>query len=346
MPPWSAWETIIRRDRMGRGVASFRSGDAWLGDGELERAAVALANSARRVAIVTGFCIADADPPAAETDGPPGTLFLARALLSLGFDVTLISDCYGVPLLRAGAELWKLLSPRCAIVEMPLEWHDQTALDSWVDVLLDSEMARGLTHVVAIERVGPSHTVESISAREGAAVLEEFERETPLEHRNEPHNMRGKLIGQFTAPAHRIFERIGERNLELTTIGIGDGGNEIGMGRFPWSVLRSAIGIGPGAHTACRIAADYTIVAGVSNWGAYALGLGLAVLLGRRELATEWVGEQQQQLIECLVRAGAVDGVVKERKVSVDGLAMPDYLKILEELRESACRCQRKRPAT
>lgn len=167
----------------------------------------------------------------------------------------------------------------------------------------------------------------------------EFERETPPEHRDEPHNMRGKLIGQFTAPAHRIFERIVERRLPVATIGIGDGGNEIGMGRFEWSVLRSAIGIGPGAHTACRIATDHTIVAGVSNWGGYALALGLAVLRGRGDLAADWTCEQQYQLIECLVDAGAVDGVSKQRAVSVDGLTMPDYLAVLECLRDSTLRC-------
>src|SRR5437016_3765029 len=38
-------------------------------------------HAAPAVAIVTGFFIPHADPPAAETDGPLGALFLARALV-------------------------------------------------------------------------------------------------------------------------------------------------------------------------------------------------------------------------------------------------------------------------
>lgn len=335
-PPWSEWETLIRRDPGGRGVASFVYDGRPLGFGDLERAALDLARSARRVALITGFCIVDADPPSAETDGPPGTLFLARALGELGVNVVLLSDAYGVPLLDVGCSLWNLTSPDCEIVEVPI---DAVRADAWTDAFLDEQLARGLTHVVAIERAGPSHTFESVSDSEGPTAADRFAREVPPEHRGVHHNMRGTAIDRVTAPAGQIFEQITARRLDVATIGVGDGGNELGMGKFPWTVLREAVRVGPGACTACRIKADHTIVAGVSDWGAYALALGVAVLRGRADLAANWTGAEQRRLIERLVAAGAVDGVAKQRAVSVDGLAMEEYLNVLESLRSSALQC-------
>src|SRR5687767_2503750 len=55
-----------------------------------------------RVAVVTGFFIPAAEPPAGETDGPPGALFLARALTPLGIQVALASDPFCLNALDAG----------------------------------------------------------------------------------------------------------------------------------------------------------------------------------------------------------------------------------------------------
>ena len=78
-----------------------------------------LAQRASCVAIVTGFCIVDAQPPAAETDGPPGALFLAKSLTTLGVEVVLISDKYGCDALGIGCDHYGL--PRSMIYEFPLE---------------------------------------------------------------------------------------------------------------------------------------------------------------------------------------------------------------------------------
>jgi hypothetical protein len=327
-PPWNEWETLIRRDPGARGVASFLHQGQPLCYGNLERAARNLARSAHRVAIVTGFCIADAEPPAAETDGPPGALYLARALVDMGVEVVLLTDRYGHPVLTAGATLWNL-SPHVEIDEAPLDFAEA---GDWITNWLDAQCVRGLTHVVAIERVGPSHTAGSVRRTESPEIAERFALTVPPEHHDAHHNMRGKIIDEFTAPLGLVFDRITAMRLPVTTIGIGDGGNELGMGAFPWSVLSDAIRIGSGAWTACRIAADFTIVAGVSNWGAYALGLGVAALRGKAGSIRGWGVRAQQDLIEHLVESGAVDGVSKQRRATVDGLEMRDYLAVLKEL--------------
>lgn len=62
---------------------------------------------------------------------------------------------------------------------------------------------------------------------------------------------------------------------KITTIGIGDGGNEIGMGKVQPKVIEH---IQNGRNIACAVATDYLVTAGVSNWGGSALVAALHVL--------------------------------------------------------------------
>lgn len=329
--PWSAIEARIHCDPGGRGLASYRSGGSPLDAGQLAAAATHLAQNARAVGIVTGFCVDSAHPPAAETDGPPGALFLARVLQSLGIEVDLVSDAYGLPLLAAGCEACGL--PRGRVHEFPA--GDPADVDPWIDAALTAGPARRWTHLVSVERAGPSHTRGSLLAqpRTGPAPVERFERQVPSISRDVCHNMRGMPIDHLTAPVHRLFDAIAARQLPITTLGIGDGGNEIGMGCVPWETLCEAIGQGPGELTACRVATNYLLLAGVSNWGAYALALASAALRGRRDVVAAWTVADERRLIELLVRdAGAVDGVTGQRVATVDGLPLEAYLAPLADV--------------
>jgi D-glutamate cyclase len=340
-PDWPALEAILARDPGGRGVASYRRQGRLLAAGQLEASARSLAEGGRHVAIVTGFCVAGAAGLAAETDGPPGALYLARALKALGCDVTLIGDAIGLPLLTIGCRLWSLEG--VAVREFPFASAGQ--VDAWIDDFLtvppSSSPFRPLTHLLAIERVGPSHTLTSLAAqpRAGAAPADDFEREVPLQHRDVCHNMRGELIDAWTAPTHRIFEAIQASALPIETIGLADGGNEIGAGAIAWEVWREAISQGPAGRVACRIATDQLILAGVSNWAAYALAVAVAALCDRRDLISAWNTASQRLLIETLVReGGAVDGLSRLSQATVDGLPLESYLATLDEI------CQAVRP--
>src|SRR5262245_50720249 len=71
--------------------------------GDFEKACADLANHpGPHVAIVTGFFILSATPPAAETDGPPGSVFLARAIAELGGRVTVLCDGRCTTAIEAG----------------------------------------------------------------------------------------------------------------------------------------------------------------------------------------------------------------------------------------------------
>src|SRR5262245_25229331 len=69
-----------------------------------------------RPATVTGFYIPTAPPPAAETDGALGAVFLARALAPLSIKVALITDGFCERARRAGLAACGLQQQTAVIV--------------------------------------------------------------------------------------------------------------------------------------------------------------------------------------------------------------------------------------
>ena len=328
-------ERLIRRDPARRGLISSESTWGPLCPGHLAHAAKHLAEHGRRAIIVTGFFIPGASPPSAETDGPPGAALLAAALTHAGLSVQIVTDepC------RSAVEV--------AAREMGLAredvWTIPTSRDeqeAWCANILEEASHRlPLTHLIALERVGPSHTSDSIreqlrttEASESVG-LAEFERLVPEADRGRCHNMRGECLDAHTAPLHRLFEMAMTR-AGICTIGIGDGGNEIGMGSIPWHELHRRLNDPNAARVPCRIATDWTIVAGISNWGGQALAAATLLLNGKADAARDWATHQQQQLLERLVKEGpAVDGITRLQEPTVDGLPFLTYIQPWEGLR-------------
>ena len=106
------------------------------------------------------------------------------------------------------------------------------------------------------------------------------------------------------------------------SIGIGDGGNEIGMGKVRDAVASLSI---RGAVTPC----DELVVADVSNWGAYALILFLGRWAGKDLLADL----APLEVLEYLSSLGSVDGVTGENTLTEDGMPADEGLALIEELR-------------
>jgi hypothetical protein len=149
----------------------------------------------------------------------------------------------------------------------------------------------GVTHALSIERCGRS--------ADGA-----------------PRNMRGENISAFTTPLDELF-----LSGPWQRIAIGDGGNEIGMGSLPASLIGAHVA--HGEKIACATPADHLIVAGVSNWGAYALIGALAVLRDdwRATLTDCLDAARDEAILRAMVNDGpAVDGVTRHRTLTVDSL--------------------------
>jgi hypothetical protein len=143
--------------------------------------------------------------------------------------------------------------------------------------------------------------------------------------------MKGRDITASMSPAHLLFEAAARQSPPVTTIGIGDGGNEIGMGKIPWEIIRR--NISNGCVVACRVPTDHLIVCGISNWGAYGLAAGVLALSGGPFDRALFDAERERELLQVMVERGPlVDGVTGQPTVSVDGLEFDRYVEPLRRL--------------
>jgi uncharacterized protein YcsI (UPF0317 family) len=297
--------------------------------GDFQAACRSIAETAdAAVGVVTGFFIPTADPPAGETDGPLGVVFLARALTPLGIRVVLLSDAFCIPALAAGIGMAGLRKSVALVTLPPASQFPALSADAYWEAVADR--TGRLTHLIALERVGPSHTLQSL-AEQAPPALEQFRAEVPAEHHDRCHTMRGLDITDKMCPAHLLFEAESRRKAGVLTIGIGDGGNEIGMGKIAWPTL--ARNIPRGGLVACRTATDHLIVCGVSNWGAYGLAAGVRLLRGQGLDAELLSPQKEAELLECMVRQGPlVDGVTGKETATVDGLSFERYVEPLRKI--------------
>jgi hypothetical protein len=257
------------------------------------------------IAIVTGFFIPHAQPPCGETDGPLGAIFLVQAFTSLGISVTLLTDPFCDRALKCGLDACGL-GASILINTLPPPTCSWTA---FLDVDWRHFSNRmSVTHLLALERVGPGS--------DGRC-----------------RNMHALDITDQNNPAHLLFEDAARQMHPPCTIGIGDGGNEIGMGKIPLDVI--ARNIPHGERIACHVPTDHLIVAGVSNWGAYALAAGVAVLRRRRLPASLFDVKRERELLRVMVEQGPlVDGVTARQTVTVDGLTFDEYAEPLRWIGE------------
>ncbi len=321
-------EKQIHRDPAGRGLVASESQFGRLCVGHLGEAARHLASHATTAIIVTGFYVPQADIPAGETDGPLGAALLAAALQAVGIDTWIVTDSHCLPSVAAAAAFLKIKSSRV----MAVDDHP----DDWLAEFVGSEMGRNLSHLIAVERVGPSHTDASIACQypEEPKYREAFEAAVSPEHRDQCYNMRGRMINEHTAPLHRLFERFDELCPAGRTIGIGDGGNEIGMGSLRWHNLVHRLAGEHASRVVCRIATNWTILAGVSNWGAQALTAAVMKLRGRMDILKPWTADFQERMLKHIVKHGpAVDGITGRAEPTVDGLPFLTYIQPWEGIR-------------
>ena len=324
-------EWLIQTDLAHRGIHQIPGKNlCTFTRGNLYRAIKFLAeNPGCQVGIVTGFYIPTADPPAPENDGPPGALFIARGLNQLGYPVLLITDQYCREPLQQGIELFANQINNIQFIEFPLE----------IDELKSFERDFFQTHsslkcLISIERVGPCHTTASFLKnvkKDDEVDLEQFKKHGPAAQAGECLNMHALSVTGYAEPIHRLFERERFPKDDIFTIGIGDGGNEIGMGSIPWQVIARNILNGLGGKIACRLKTDATIVAGVSNWGGYALMAGLYLYLDRiDDLKNLYDESTETKLIETYFQSkSAVDGTLCYPAMSVDGIEWNFHLNII-----------------
>jgi len=255
-----------------------------------------------------------------ETDGPPGAAALGRGLnLALGAVPVLLIEQELVPrterVLR-GAGL-VALSPeeakRAAKSEHPIH---AGAMVSWPAGLEEARRASGQilkslnpAALVAIEKGG-------------------------MNAKGRIHTRRGLDV---TGPIAKVDPLVdAAREAGVATVGIGDGGNEIGMGNIRTAV-RERIPFGEvcgcpcGGGIAPETLVDVLVVAAVSNWGAYGVEACLAFLEDRPAAMHD--GTLETLALQAAADAGLMDGITGHVEPSADGLRAEVHAAIVSLLR-------------
>jgi hypothetical protein len=132
-------------------------------------------------------------------------------------------------------------------------------------------------------------------------------------------NMRSLDITQHTARLDYLFES------GIPSVGIGDGGNEIGMGNL--AEIIPGMDKLPPEPSVTKV--DRLVIASVSNWGGYGLVAALSRQVGRNLLPSV---EEDRRLIRYMVDRGAVDGATGERRYYVDNFTLEENAAVLRRL--------------
>ena len=185
-----------------------------------------------------------------------------------------------------------------------------------IEVIAECAKAAGCAENTA--RIAPASLKEC--APDGIIFVERLGRAADGRY----YNFKKQDISEWTAPLDALADEAAE--LGIHTIGIGDGGNEAGMGNF-YAELCALL---PG-YAACLsvVRAEFALTADVSNWGAYALAEALSFVWGVRRGIEP--GEETKML-EAAARAGAADGISGRCETSVDGFCAAALEKKIAEL--------------
>jgi len=229
----------------------------------------------------------------AETDGPLGAAVLAHTLQAAELEPVVVTDDLCLGIVKAAEPEIRTLT---------ISVDDTQAREQAKQLFKEHRPCA----VVAIERPG-------------------------WNHRREYHNMRGLNISSVVGKTDYLFETAKKHG--IATIGVGDGGNELGCG-FILDTVRKHVPYGGRCRCPCNggiaaaTAADILVVAGVSNWAAYGISACFSLL---KNLPYQHDKQSELQLLRRVVKAGALDSISKEPRPHVDGLS-PDINGLVVDL--------------
>ncbi|MDF1590109.1 MAG: DUF4392 domain-containing protein [Desulfobacterales bacterium] len=247
------------------------------------------------------------NPAIAELDGPPGAAALARGL-HIGLNAVPIvlieqqlTEAMKACLTGAGFRIME--APEAvAAISSPSPIHGCAVLPFPVDRQKAQERAFELietfspTAVIAIEKGG-------------------------MNEKGVIHNSRGVDTTADMAKVDMLMEAAAAKN--ILTIGIGDGGNEIGMGTIG-EVIRKHIPYGAKCQCPCggglapATVTDAVVPATVSNWGAYGILAALAVLSKSSAILHD--PRVEARILRMGADAGLIDGMTGFCIPGADGM--------------------------
>lgn len=138
------------------------------------------------------------------------------------------------------------------------------------------------------------------------------------------YSMRGRVLDAAVTETDTLFAKA--KAAGVTTIAVGDGGNELGMGGLR-ETIKAVVPYGE--QIASAQAADYALVSGVSNWWGWGMAALLSAAIQKNLLPDE---AQDTAVLAAVAAAGGVDGCTGKSGLSVDGLPQCEHLAVLRRL--------------
>lgn len=253
------------------------------------------------VLIATG-CSNPVNLPNGETDGPPGAAVLAR-MIRVGLDAH--------PIILVEPESAEAMAATCRAIGLGPRY--------------DLELARVAPWSVTIHTSFPTNPEE---AKEIAPRLLEQWRPAALIATEKLGPNRLGIVHGATGLPYREIDRAAVEYLflaaqgQIPTIGVGDNGNEIGMGLIEEAVRQykpygdvCACECGNGLAT--TIATDVLVTAAISNYGCYGIAACLAALLGDPTLVH--TGGEELEMLQAMQRHNVADGNTGAFTPTLDG---------------------------
>jgi hypothetical protein len=251
--------------------------------------------------------------PAGETDGPFGAAGLARALaMGLGANPILTAEERNLGPLTASVracglptvdfEVMQERNHAATVVPYPMDYEKGEAI---AEEFLDRYDPAA---VISIEKTGPN--------REGRY-----------------HSALGVDWTPEVAHVGPLFELAEERG--VLTVGIGDLGNEIGMGHLE-EELRQLQPYGETCQCPCEggivshIETDHLVVSSTSNWGAYGVEAMLAYLTEKPEAMHS--PDEESRMVNFAILENVTDGMSTRPTTDVDGIAEPSLRAMVQLL--------------
>lgn len=250
------------------------------------------------------YCTGAGTPPVlpeGETDGPTGTAAIARAVhLGLGGRPVYVSEKFywrpveaafrAAGIMAAPFEFSSQLGYKVAFMDFPDDKDPVGHAKRILDTVQPSA-------VIGVEKTGPNV----------AGVI---------------HSASGEAKAGNARIDH-LFRLAREGG--AVTLGIGDWGNEIGMGCVA-DAVRANQPYGTRCLCACgKGIADVTetdamVISNIANWGAYGVAAALAVLAENADVFHD--AEMERRMVLDCARAGAADGRTRMSDGGVDGTSL------------------------
>lgn len=318
------FDHIITTDVSGRGSISklYAAARKKVGGPLALTAAEALSAKVDRgdfVFFLTGFMLRPQfSAEIAESDGPAGTALLARAIYKArgGIPVVFVEETIAssmAAVLRAAG-----------FVLVPPEKAKESAVPS------RRPTQAAVLEIFPVDHPDPQAVASQYLQQYAPAAVISCERAGP-NARGVIHNAQGKDVSVNHARTDLLMKLSYEQEKGALTIGIGDGGNEIGMGSIA-KELASFLPYGSKCDCPCQggiipeSEVDVLVAASVSNWGASAIAAVLGLLNNVPDAAPS--SEMETRLIRSSLQAGFIDGPTGTVEERVDGMDLPVHASI------------------